>query len=179
MRMIGLVFAVASAFLLAACPFEDSDLQKSGAAQKAVMANAQNSVPAHRPTAFPAREDINWYLRETERRGTWFIYALAMTGQPVFYIVSDMKPRNICISISSPDRIHGDSWGNVRMSAPALDGVYYGGAGCDSYYMRDAATGGYIELSGRTFTLVTSRAPLFLETDVQRLEPAPVEEKAE
>ena len=58
----------------------------------------------------------------------------------------------------------------VVRSSIALDGVYYGAAGCDAYYMRDANTGGYIELAGRTFTLVASKAPLFLETDVRRLQ---------
>ncbi len=177
MRIIPIACALLGALILAGCKGDD-DLKKSGETQKKVMAQAQNAVPAYHPRAFPAREDINWYLRETEKRGTWFIYALSMTGQPLFYIVSDMKPRNICISISSPDRKISSSGGSVVMSAPALDGVYYGGAGCDSYYMRDAATGGYIELSGRAFTLVTSRAPLFLETDLKRLEPKMAEPEA-
>ena len=38
-----------------------------------------------------------------------------------------------------------------------------GGAGCNAYYMRDAATGGFIELAGGTFSLVSSKTPLFLE----------------
>ena len=94
-----------------------------------------------------------------------------MTGEPLFYIVSDMKPRNICVSITAPDRLAGSSSGYAVRSAPALDGVYYGGAGCNAYYMRDAATGGFIELAGDTFTLVSSKTPLFLETDIRRLEP--------
>lgn len=150
---------------LAACGPDDSRLSRE--AQDASSERAFTAVPPYIPNEYTAREDINWYLQETEGRHTWYVYALSMTGEPLFYIVSDMKPRNICVSITAPDRV---STGAVR-SAPALDGVYYGGAGCNAYYMRDAATGGFIELAGDTFTLVSSKTPLFLETDIRRLEP--------
>ena len=151
---------------LAACGPDDSRLSRE--AQDASSERAFTAVPPYIPNEYTAREDINWYLQETEGRHTWYIYALSMTGEPLFYIVSDMKPRNICVSITAPDRVSTN--GGVR-SAPALDGVYYGGAGCNAYYMRDAATGGFIELAGDTFTLVSSKTPLFLETDIRRLEP--------
>ena len=149
----------------AACGTNDSRLSRE--AQDASSERAFTAVPPYIPNEYTAREDINWYLQETEGRHTWYVYALSMTGEPLFYIVSDMKPRNICVSITAPDRV---STNGVR-SAPALDGVYYGGAGCNAYYMRDAATGGFIELAGDTFTLVSSKTPLFLETDIRRLEP--------
>ena len=159
------VLALLATFL-AACGPDDSRLSRE--AQDASSERAFTAVPPYIPNEYTAREDINWYLQETEGRHTWYIYALSMTGEPLFYIVSDMKPRNICVSITAPDRVSTN--GGVR-SAPALDGVYYGGAGCNAYYMRDAATGGFIELAGDTFTLVSSKTPLFLETDIRRLEP--------
>ena len=180
LKIIGLVL-VACAFMLGNKECRSTDpagyLQSSGVArshavQQNVMNNAFDAVPPYQPKDFAARRDINRYLKETESSATWYIYALAMDGRPLFYIVSSMKPRNICISVTSPDRTvfyDGRTTGYVR-SAPALDGVYYGGAGCDSYYMVDAATDAYLELSGRTFTLITSKAPIFLETDVKRLE---------
>ena len=98
-----------------------------------------------------------------------------MDGTPLFYIVSDSKPQNICVSITSPERLvradMGQYRGNLVMSAPALDGVYYGGAGCNAYYMFDSLTGTMIELAGSTFTLISSKVPLYLETDVTRLQP--------
>ena len=159
------VIALLATFL-AACGTNDSRLSRE--AQDASSERAFTAVPPYIPNEYTAREDINWYLQETEGRHTWYVYALSMTGEPLFYIVSDMKPRNICVSITAPDRVSTN--GGVR-SAPALDGVYYGGAGCNAYYMRDAATGGFIELAGDTFTLVSSKTPLFLETDIRRLEP--------
>ena len=124
------------------------------------------AVQPYYPSSFAAREDINWYLQETETSGqTWYVYAINFSGEPMFYIVSDMKPRNICISITSPDKVERYSSGPAVRSAIALDGVYYGGARCDAYYVRDATTGGFIELAGSTFSLITSKVPLSLETD--------------
>ena len=164
------VFAVALfALAVVACETTPSDTQLSRQAQQESSGRAFTAIPPYIPTEYTAREDINWYLQETEGRHTWYVYALSFTGEPLFYIVSDMKPRNICVSITAPDRV--DTLNNVLRSAPALDGVYYGGAGCNAYYMRDAATGGFIELAGDTFSLVSSKTPLFLETDIRRLEP--------
>lgn len=163
-------FAIALfALAIAACETAPSDTQLSRQAQQESSGRAFTAIPPYIPTEYTAREDINWYLQETEGRHTWYVYALSFTGEPLFYIVSDMKPRNICVSITAPDRV--DTLNNVVRSAPALDGVYYGGAGCNAYYMRDAATGGFIELAGDTFSLVSSKTPLFLETDIRRLEP--------
>ena len=160
------------ALAAAGCAVAPDDSAQSREAQQQATQRGFASVPPYIPTQFSAREDINWYLRETEGRHTWYVYALAMTGEPIFYIVSDMKPRNICISITAPDRVASRSGGGgLLRSAPALDGVYYGGAGCNAYYVRDAATGGFIEVAGDTFTLVSSKTPLFVETDIRRLEP--------
>ena len=165
---------LALALSLAACQTTTtpSDTQLSREAQQEASSRAFTAIPPYIPTEYTAREDINWYLQETEGRHTWYVYALSFTGEPLFYIVSDMKPRNICVSITAPDRVGGGTTGGwLLRSAPALDGVYYGGAACNAYYMRDAATGGFIELAGDTFSLVSSKTPLFLETDIRRLEP--------
>ena len=156
---------------LTACGSNARDATLSREAQNASSERAFAAVPPYIPNEYTAREDINWYLQETEGRHTWYVYALSMTGEPLFYIVRAMKPRNICVSITAPDRLAGGSSGYAVRNAPALDGVYYGGAGCNAYYMRDAATGGGIELAGDTFTLVSSKTPLFLETDIRRLGP--------
>ena len=185
MRKILLALSLLAAMLFTFAGCDDgqtTDSQKSAAVQQAVSQSAFDAVPPHQPREFPARHAINRYLQETESTSEpWYVYALAMTGEPLFYIVSETKPLNICVSITTPDRIYGNSQGGwVVRSAPALDGVYYGGAGCDAYYMFDSVTGGYIELSGRTFTLISSRHPLFLETDLRRLSPgAPAESPQE
>lgn len=154
-----------------ACETTPTDTQVSREVQQSVMQRAMSGEPAYQPNAYPARGIINRYLQETEQPGEWYTYALNMMGEPLFYVVSDFKPMNICVSLTAPDRVHRTAGAYFVMSAPALDGVYYGGAQCNAYYMFDATTGGMIELAGDTFTLVSSRVPLFLETDVRRLSP--------
>lgn len=161
------ILAMVALILVAAgCEDPNNDLRESREVQQDVMDDAIDAVPAYRPTGFPARLDINRYLQETEDGSSeWYTYALNKDGEPIFYVVSDGKPRNICVSISSPDRLHE----GVVVSAPALDGVYYGGANCDAYYFWDATTGNYIEIAGQTFTLISTKVPLALETDPKRL----------
>ena len=161
--MTGLALLLCLVLTAASC--EPDDLTAARETQQAVMSTAVNAVPPYQPTEFPAREDINRYLRETETPGEWYTYALNWAGEPIFYVVSDGKPRNICVSITSPDRYITNSGGAVVLSAPALDGVYYGGANCNSWYLWDASTGNYIEVAGQAFTLLSTKAPLRLETD--------------
>lgn len=169
-KVIVLMTVLTIALMGCALTPQQNDLERSNEIQQDVLQNAFDSVPPYQPNDFAARKAINWYLQETESFDTWYVYAVNREGIPMFYVVSDFKPQNICVSITAPDRLHDDyDWG-ATISAPALDGVYYGGAGCDAYYMRDATTGGFIELAGQTYTLISSKNPLFLETDVQRLE---------
>lgn len=180
-RFKSLVAVLATVILAAAfvaCDFgtaEERNLRNAERSQNNVEERAVAAVPPYIPNAFPARETINRYLQETETGTEWYTYALNMLGEPIFYVLSDSKPQNICVSITPPDR---RVQGPVVLSAPALDGVYYGGAGCNAYYTFDATTGGMIELAGSTFTLVSSKFPLYLDTDIRRLQPQ-VEEPAE
>lgn len=169
LRLLLIIMAALLLSLLMACNERPSDLTVAGETQADVMHRAVSSVPAYRPQAFPARENINWYLQENEEASVWYVYAISMDGTPLFYLVSDMKPLNICVSITAPDRRVSGNNGAVVLSAPALDGVYYGGAGCDAYYVRDVQTSNFIELAGRTFTLISSKVPLDIETDWGRL----------
>jgi len=152
-----------------------ADVERSRAAQQDVMTNAQQAVPAYQPRAFPSREAINSHLQETEQPGVWYVYALSMTGEPVFYIVSEHRAMNLCTSITSPDRLVrtdlGGSWGNLVMSAPSMTGVYHGNANCNTFFVRDVTTSAIIEVSGGMMSFLSSRQPLFLETDVRRMQP--------
>ena len=59
--------------------------------------------------------------------------------------------------------------GGVVLAAPVLDGVYYGGANCNSRSLWDASTGNDIEVTGEAFTMISTTAPLILDTDTLRL----------
>ncbi len=149
-----------------------SDEQVSKEIQQDVMARAQASVPAFQPQTFPSRTAINEHLKETEKPGVWYVYALAATGEPIFYLVSEHRAMNLCTSITAPQRIV-KKWGtsSFLMSAPSMTGVYHGGSNCNSFFVKDVTTGGIVELSGGMLTFLSSRHPLFLDTDVRRIQP--------
>ena len=166
-KIAALLVVGLAAGALAACG-EDDDRKVGAEKQKAVMERAVAAVPAYEQQEFAAREDINWSLQETEGRHIWYVYVMAMDGAPLFYVVSDVRPRNKCVSITPPDRRVTGTNGAVALSSPALDGTYYGGGKCDTYYMRDAKTGGYIQLTSSTSIMVASKVPLSIETDELR-----------
>ena len=78
--------------MLVACG-EPSTQRQSRNIQRDIGQQAFAAVPPYHPSSYAAREDINWYLQETEQPGqTWYVYAINFSGEPMFYIVSDMKP---------------------------------------------------------------------------------------
>lgn len=139
--------------------------------QEEVVRSGMAAVPAYRISEYTAREDINVYLQETEGRNIWYVYALNFNGDALFYVVSDIKPRNICVSLTAPDRKVTGTNGNVVMAAPALDAVYYPPGACDAYYLRDSVTQNFIELAGSTFSLITSKSPLSIYDEAIQLRP--------
>ena len=149
-----------------------SDEQVSKEIQQDVMSRAQAAVPAFQPQSFPSRTAINDHLKETEKPGVWYVYALAATGEPVFYLVSEHRAMNLCTSITSPERlVKGRRNSSLVLSAPSMTGVYHGGSNCNSFFVKDVTTGGVVELSGGMLTFLSSRHPLFLDTDVRRIQP--------
>ena len=149
---------------------DSSTQQRSKELQQAIGNSAFEAVPPYQPQEFSIREDINWYLEETEGRHTWYTYALNYLGEPLFYVVSDMRPTNICVNITSSEEIVNITHqSDLVVQAPSLNGVWRKGGACDTYFLRDVSTGAYIELSGSAFSLITSKQPLLLETDIVRL----------
>ena len=166
--LVALVAAIAVAITAVACETAPGG-KKSHEVQGTVLERAQLAVPAYEPQEFSIREDVNRYLQETEGRHTWYTYALNYLGEPLFYIVSDMRPTNICANITSSDTIIYRNGAYAVATAPSLNGIWRKSGACDSFFMFDATTGQYIEISGTAFTLISSKQPMFLETDLRRL----------
>ena len=152
------------ALVAMACNMPEDHIKKSKEVQQRVQQTATEAVPPYQPTEFSIRKDINWYLQETEGSHTWYVYALNMLGEPMFYIVSDVPPTNVCVNVTSAETIDS-TWG-VVLTAPSLNGVYRKSGACNTYFMRDVSTGSVIKLSGTTFTLIASKQPLAIETDL-------------
>lgn len=113
---------------------------------------------------------VKWMDRWNVADKISYVYILADTGQMIGYYTSQGRPVNICTFLTKPytwdKATSGSSWHTVP--APALDGVYYGGGGCDSWYFFTADTDAFVEIGGGMKFFVTDQ-PLALEVEELRV----------
>ena len=160
--------ALACATLLAGCIEEDSTTQ-GAIAQEDVMSRALADVPVPTVTQFTTRETVaRWVETANNPDQTHYVYAMLPGVGYIGYYVADSAPVNICVSLTPPQRFYRAANTGERQlgAAPALDGVYYGGAGCEMWYFFDATTGAKIEMGGQMAFFTTN---LPLDIDVPRL----------
>jgi hypothetical protein len=159
--------AIAMVGLLGACYPEDSTSQ-GAAAQEDVMTRALAEVPVPTVEQFTTRQTVaRWVETANNPDQTHYVYAMLPGVGYVGYYVADSAPVNICVSLTPPQRYYRGNNSNYQLgAAPALDGVYYGGSGCDMWYFFDASTGAKIEMGGQMAFFTTN---LPLDIDVPRL----------
>lgn len=97
----------------------------------------------------PTRETINgWINTWDEPDKLSFIYIQDMNGDYSYYILSGL-PVSYCAALTPTYEVirRGDnsSGSMIEVPAPAMDGAYYSGTECNSYYGFDATTGQYME----------------------------------
>lgn len=107
--------------------------------------------PAHRMKYSPTRDTVNFWI------DTWgqdpdklsYVYMQAANGQLTGYYVFKGLPVNYCVSLTPNYKlldVAGDGFGpNLVVPAPSIDGVFYSGGGCQTFYGKDASTNSYIE----------------------------------
>ena len=103
--------------------------------------------PAHTMTVSPTRKTINFWI------DTWghdpdklsYVYLEQADGSYGYYIFKGL-PVNYCVSLTPNYKIiyDGDA-PKFTVPAPSIDGVYYSGGGCQSFYGRDATNNAYQE----------------------------------
>lgn len=165
--------------LLAGCNPEEESTRAGIRVQEQNMKNAVKSLPVPQVRQFTTRQTIvRWVEHANEPDQTHYVYVMLPGVGYVGYYVADSAPVNICTSLTPPVR-HYDDYGATGQPplgpAPALDGVYYGGAGCDKWYFFDVASGAKIEVGGQMAFFVSSK-PLSINTP--RLEVRAVTESA-
>jgi|SRR3990172_1888893 len=166
--VVGLVLL---ALLSAACESTQSGAQqrqRSVETRTEMFARAEALIPIPRTENFPLREVLAEYTRRQDLvNHPWYTYLLSDTGQVTHYFVSTAVPVNACAFLSSTEDIETQYEGTIVVTAPSLDGIFYGGAGaaaaCDGWIFVDAATG----VMGLAFgiKIMTFDAPLVLETE--------------
>lgn len=176
MRRIAILLAALAAVVVAAgCVEEDSTKIRNASvkARTQTFARAQAAAPLPRTVNFPQRKAL---VEFTERQDLtdhpWYVYVLADTGNVLGYYVAKTVPINACNFLSSTEEVHTEWEGTTVLTAPSLDGIYYGGAGassgCDAWFFFDSATNALIQIRGVNF--FTADQPLRLDAKPIRVE---------
>lgn len=131
--------------------------------------------PAHTMQVSPTRKTINFWI------DTWghdpdklsYVYMQAANGQLIGYYVFKGLPVNYCVSLTPNYKFvdpPGDGSNTLyQVPAPSIDGVYYSGGGCQTFYGRDATTNQYIE-----YTVGSGINVLIYEKPLARQDVAPL-----
>jgi hypothetical protein len=179
-KRYGAIAAVLTAgIILGACGDENkaAEQRRRAVRERAeAFGRAEGAAPTPNTKNFPLRKAL---VEFTERQDLvdhpWYVYVLADTGNVIGYYVARTVPINACNFLSSTQDVRDDDDGNVVLTAPSLDGIYYGGAGassgCDAWFFFDSATNALIQIRGVNF--FTADQPLRL--DAQPITVAPNE----
>lgn len=146
-RMITAVMATGMAIVaLTACTEDSSSQSKERDTQQSNYDQLVANQPAGTMNFSPTRETINMWIETWGEPGKLaYVYLVSGDGDPIGYYVLEGLPVSYCASLTPTYRIEGDSAGNVLAPSPAMDGVYYSGGQCNTYYGKDATTGTYLE----------------------------------
>lgn len=126
------------------------------------FARATNAAPVPKTNNFPLRKALVEMTERQDRVGVpYYVYVLGMNGNVVGYYVSKTTPVNSCAFLSSTEEVRtydsndGAGFSSEVLTAPSLDGIYYGGAGasagCDSWFFFDQASDAMITIRGVAF----------------------------
>ena len=159
-RLLATIGIVASLAFLTGCP--DQGTQGKGVAiQETTMVRAMQAVPVPTVQQFTTRKSIaRWIEYANAPDQTRYVYVMLTGVGYLGYYVADSAPVNICTSMTPPQRIIDRHHGDVVVTAPALDGVYYGAGQCNMWYLFDKTTGAQIEVGGSGLSFFTSTVPL-------------------
>lgn len=177
--LTGLV-ALVAALSLGAC----TSSSQGGAAQNKESKIQQGSYnglaaqePAH-PVTYPmTRKAINFYV------DTWnkpdklaYVYLQNGNGDLIGYYVFKGLPTSMCTALTPPYKLvdpgGSSDNGNISVPAPGIDGVYYSGGECNTYYGQDATSNAFIEYTvGLGINVLLYDQPLPNHPNVKNLSP--------
>jgi hypothetical protein len=164
--------------LSVACTESQSEKQREAAidTRADTFARAEAAHPVPHTTNFPLRAAV---VKMTERQDLanhpWYIYLYGDQGNVLGYYVAQTVPISTCAFLSSTENVRTSSNGNLVLTAPSLDGIYYGGAGASGgcgWFFFDYATDALIQL-GPNEHYRTSDRVLLLDAEEIKLQTEP------
>jgi len=157
----------------ASCDDSGSSQQKETTTQQNSYDKLVKADPAHEMTYSPTRKTINFWVDTWNKPGQLaYVYLQNADGNLIGYYVLEGPPVSMCTALTPNYRIRDDQNGNLLLPAPGIDGVYYSGGECDTYYGKDATTGAYIEYTvGLGINVLLYTQPLTNHPNVENLAP--------
>lgn len=159
----------------------ESQRESSVQTRGSVMGRAEAKYPT--PTSmvnFPQRQLLVEYtLRQDMVNHPWYTYIMSDTGAITHYFISTTMPISTNAFLGNTESVYHSGNGNLVLTAPSLDGMYYGGSGSTSsmngWIFKDAATGAIGVAYG--MNVLTLDHPLLLQTEPQLIKIAPADKK--
>jgi hypothetical protein len=133
--------------------------------------------PAHEMTYSPTRKTINFWIDTWNKPGKLaYVYLQNDQGQLIGFYTLIGPPVSMCTSLTPNYKLinpggSGDH-PDIPVNAPGVDGVYYSGGECNTYYGEDATSHAYIEFTvGLGINVLLYDQPLTNHPNVANLAP--------
>ena len=150
--MIFMVIVVAVAFLTGCGEFQPSAQAAGEKEQESVMQRAMAAYPVPQVDEFLTRKNVvKWMERMDQPGKIFYIYVMSDVGTITHYFVAEYRPVSVGTFLTPPERVEARWEPEQVLTAPALDGTYYGEGASDQYFFFDAETDAYIELKGMNY----------------------------
>lgn len=136
--------------------------------EKKIQSDNAESLAINQPAEgmdwSPTRNNLLKWADSWEEQGKLsYVYFFNSSGQLGYFIFEGL-PSSYCAALTPPQKIERNDWASVDaipMPAPALDGAYYSGSGCQQFFGYEAGTGTYMEFTmGGDFNYFLSDNPL-------------------
>lgn len=131
--------------------------------------------PAHTMPYSSTRHTINFWIDTWSKPGKLaYVYLQNDHGDLIGFYVLQGPPVSMCTSLTPNYKIIQDQQDNGQMSvpAPSIDGAFYSGGECNTYYGQDATSNAFIEYTvGLGINVLLYDQPLPNHPNVKNLSP--------
>lgn len=154
--------SILTALVLVACgiggggPDSTQQRKKSNEFRTAAMNRAEGVAPLSgtKNVNFPLRKLlIEWNNRSDLVNHPWYVYIRGDQGNVIAYYVATTQPVSTCNFLSSTQDVDHDDNGNLILTAPSIDGMFYGGSGAEGgcgWVLKDYNSSAIVVLAGNT-----------------------------